>query len=151
MSPGVIAPPLQICCIRLSAIEWLQALGTDLWCCAHISSVTLTQAVEFGNPKVRLLLPRLSKFQNSSTMPQWEIEYQPYRITSGIIHLGSSVLHGHVAFAIRPEGIWLVDENRKGQWIPQFTFSNPCSTPSWCGVETFYIPQDPEVQLACQG
>ena len=103
--------------------------------------LALLNVPQVRKTKVRLLLPeviQVPKFINDATV---EIEYQPYRITSGIIHLGSSVLHGHyVAFAIRPEGIWLMDDNRKGQWIPQFTvqqlsniymlWATPLTTPS---------------------
>ena len=36
--------------------------------------------------------------------------------------MGSSVHDGHyTAFAIRPEGMWLMDDNRKGQWISQLS------------------------------
>ena len=108
--------------------------------CLHLERYTHTGG-RVRKTKVRLLLPeviQVPKFINDATV---EIEYQPYRITSGIIHLGSSVLHGHyVAFAIRPEGIWLMDDNRKGQWIPQFTvqqlsniymlWATPLTTPS---------------------
>ena len=110
--------------------------------CACTSSVTLTQVVEFGKPKFAYFSLRSSKFQNSSTMPQWRLSTSltGSLLASFIWGLRfSTVTMLPLPFALKGSGSWMTIERVSG-YLSLRCSSSPTFT--CCGQLRSRRPQE---------